>query len=123
MPDLYSVELPRKDLATFLPSQRAIVAFENVIKDLRQVLGPAVDTAADSVADLEASASSALAAARAAEALAHLAAVIALDLAAGPPPVPATSPEQDETTAQLVAMREELAALRTLVNDLQASPP
>lgn len=114
--DLGSINLDRIDLAQFLPNQRAIKAFENLSKAVGVTLPDAID-------EVAASADTAAARVAVAEGIALLALQIARDLFEGPPPAPVPTPDQpDDLSAQVFAMREQIAVLTAAVAELKAGP-
>jgi hypothetical protein len=117
--ELSSRPLTRKDLAEFLPSHRAIKAFESIVSDIRDILAPAIDTNSDGISQAQDTADTAVAAARLAHAVAELAATVAQDIAAGPPPAPAA----DELVERVLALMPPLPTIADLGITLSAGLP
>jgi hypothetical protein len=70
---IFTKSLTREELAKFLPSQRAIKAFENLVRDLTEVVAPAVDGNTTAVEEAQAAADAAQAAASSAQSSANAA--------------------------------------------------
>jgi len=113
-PDVQTQPLPRDELSRFLPTQRAIRAFEHLQNDVTEVLPDAAQAAAAAAEAAQAAADAALlaaqaaaAAAAAAQAAADAALALAQDL------------EQASTTGPLMA---DMQALRNRIASLEQGP-
>lgn len=116
-------KLTRNKLATFLSNQELIKAFENLTEDVSTTIPGAMDGNTGATESAQETADLALALANAAQAIAAQAVLTAATvLNDGPPPVPFVSEPVDDITAQLAALREEVAALRNLINDRFTGP-
>lgn len=114
-----SRRLTRNKLASFLGNQELIKAFENLTHDVIETLPDAITEITDQIEDQATTANS-----RAAmvQALAVLALEAARLISEGPPPTPVEPMQFDDMVSQFAALREEVVALRGLINDRFQGP-
>lgn len=121
-PSTITKPIPRSQLSAWLPDHRAVKLLENLTQDVTATLPDAIGSNKVAIEDAQESADLAASRAQAAEAMAEFVRTIIRDLVSGPPPAPTIAKTVEDLTAQVAALREQIAKLTRRVNQFEERP-